>query len=275
MGSDITNTFYDKNYAVSIHAPRVGSDAGVSFDSARCDRVSIHAPRVGSDSTRSRRVRTRHSFYPRSPCGERHAEVVATTAQSMFLSTLPVWGATAHRPFAVILFTGFYPRSQCGERPRPHHFAASCVLVSIHAPSVGSDHGRITSQLHVFWFLSTLPVWGATANGINRPWVEGVSIHAPRVGSDGLWKLNGCEGQVFLSTLLVWGATTTSPDSVLKLRKFLSTLLVWGATLPVGAVTDGDLFLSTLLVWGATELVVAVAVLAVVSIHAPRVGSDR
>ena len=60
----------------------------------------------------------------------------------------------------------------------------SSLLISIHAPRVGSDgivHKTLTAAIA---FQSTLPVWGATVPisglsvGIN------ISIHAPRVGSD-------------------------------------------------------------------------------------------
>jgi hypothetical protein len=75
---------------ISIHAPRVGSDAGVSVlgatfqstlpawgaTSSVCvsrgaTAVSIHAPRVGSDPTSP--PQGGDGFNPRSPCGERRA----------------------------------------------------------------------------------------------------------------------------------------------------------------------------------------------------------
>ena len=60
-------------HLISIHAPRVGSDALSPLDVLPLN-ISIHAPRVGSDSN-----------HPTV----NHAEVV-------FQSTLPVWGATAY-----------------------------------------------------------------------------------------------------------------------------------------------------------------------------------
>ena len=103
-------------YNISIHAPRVGSDAYSSllkeeleaFQSTlpvwgatkqaspmiMCTWISIHAPRVGSDRRRQRGVNGRKYFNPRSPCGERR-----------------------HRP---------------GQSLRPRQ-------ISIHAPRVGSD----------------------------------------------------------------------------------------------------------------------------------------
>ena len=82
--------------------------------------------------------------------------------------------------------------------------------------------------------------------------VKAISIHAPRVGSDFLLNVFVFYFPVFQSTLPVWGATFRAtlyePDGV-----FQSTLPVWGAT------TKG------LLLGDPIDI----------SIHAPRVGSDR
>ena len=102
---------------ISIHAPRVGSDAFEKCDEADYYQISIHAPRVGSD------------LY-------REAKEILT---NIFQSTLPVWGATAvhhrrqpYRPISIhaprvgsdFLLSSvasqwhpyFNPRSPCGER---------------------------------------------------------------------------------------------------------------------------------------------------------------
>ena len=59
-------------------------------------------------------------FYPRSPRGERRPDRLLKLSYSVFLSTLPAWGAT----------------KSGGE------VEAGC-LISIHAPRVGSDQPRI------------------------------------------------------------------------------------------------------------------------------------
>ena len=79
-----------------------------------------------------------------------------------------------------------------------------------------------------------------------------ISIHAPRVGSDPPEAAAEDESPLFQSTLPVWGAT--------------STLL---------GRAKRRLFQSTLPVWGATRFDVASGVFIQISIHAPRVGSDR
>jgi len=102
--------------------------------------ISIHAPRVGSDDTLEQMW------------GHGYA----------FQSTLPVWGATR-----VLLLRGrgmgyFNPRPPCGERPVLCDNLFFFVVISIHAPRVGSD-----------------------LNAVIYARYSSISIHAPRVGSDG------------------------------------------------------------------------------------------
>ena len=147
---------------ISIHAPRVGSDSAILLRCHNCcahfnprspcgerhtgvlrdnwqpdfnprspcgerpqgsipfrirPRISIHAPRVGSDAAFGRCDANVLYFNPRSPCGERPRR---------------------ERRNAKIK-SHFNPRSPCGERPslrKPRH---KIVIISIHAPRVGSD----------------------------------------------------------------------------------------------------------------------------------------
>ena len=104
--------------AISIHAPRVGSDAGHPVPARLDGRISIHAPRMGSDNEQE----------------------VAKTEAETFQSTLPGWGATRIGGFDGSVFkfqstlpgwgatpppwqwsppqSNFNPRSPDGERPR-------------------------------------------------------------------------------------------------------------------------------------------------------------
>ena len=117
---------------------------------------------------------------------------------------------------------------------------------------MGSDLLALSTVFPQTPFQSTLPVWGATAGCIRRPAVPLISIHAPRVGSDQTpIKPLECP-PTFQSTLPVWGATLTKTGTNMTF-KFQSTLPVWGATTGVAALTKAS----------------------VISIHAPRVGSDR
>ena len=124
-------------FFISIHAPREGSDHTAVTDAvSHC--ISIHAPREGSDALAicsiSSLVISIHA--PRE--GSDPKIVCTGPGKPTFQSTLPVRGAT----------TGFLPV----------HMARD---ISIHAPREGSDNN---------WKEGTLP--------------KAISIHAPREGSD-------------------------------------------------------------------------------------------
>ena len=101
-------------------------------------------------------------------------------------------------------------------------------------------------------FQSTLPVWGATAHTIDVPYEARISIHAPRVGSD-MRHGNPC-----------WHAYDFNPRSPCGERRTA-----------VSADGGEQVFQSTLPVWGATGCGALQPQERPISIHAPRVGSDK
>ena len=184
VGSDgVTGGWYAV-CCISIHAPRVGSDLGV-LHVQKTGLISIHAPRVGSDRAvgesdgtlgefqstlpvwgatgDATRGQSKYlDFNPRSPCGERLPVVRQFFGDnSKFQSTLPVWGATCTSGSTIGSLGDFNPRSPCGERLSIAKLDVTPVLISIHAPRVGSDETPIPAQVEAM-----------------------ISIHAPRVGSD-------------------------------------------------------------------------------------------
>ena len=162
----------------------MGSDPSCHVRFRQCP-ISIHAPRVGSDCNSFSNLCDVIYFYPRSPRGERPFPSFVLLESVLFLSTLPAWGATS--------------------RSRGY---ACRIIISIHAPRVGSDYYESSFEdvvtnfyprsprgerllfikifIIFFKFLSTLPAWGATDEEEETEIVEDISIHAPRVGSD--WK---------------------------------------------------------------------------------------
>ena len=192
---------------ISIHAPRVGSDArffsiqysaGIfqstlpvwgatpsRYGSVQHVRISIHAPRVGSDMICCSTLITADCISIHAPrVGSDQLILFAPSRNTGFQSTLPVWGATDHATAVLGQRCDFNPRSPCGER-RTHDTVGGCGTI----------------------FQSTLPVWGATWTvgkiyeykddfnprspcGERRKKLlesyamSGISIHAPRVGSD-------------------------------------------------------------------------------------------
>ena len=128
---------------------------------------------------------------------------------------------------------------------------AGLQRISIHAPRVGSDHNTAVAVLRYKYFNPRSPCGERLGLHLLCSGGNIISIHAPRVGSDYGGELEFDRYQVFQSTLPVWGATF--------IRLMAQTSTVFQSTLPV---------------WGATELAATFADGSMISIHAPRVGSD-
>ena len=80
--------------------------------------ISIHAPRMGSDALIGTMIIMMWYFNPRSPDGERPRSSVSTEYIVLFQSTLPGWGATRRCARWCAHVPNFNPRSPNGERPR-------------------------------------------------------------------------------------------------------------------------------------------------------------
>ena len=123
--------------------------------------ISIHAPRTGSDGTRRSSCGSRSNFNPRSPHGERRACKAQLSATCQFQSTLPARGATrnaglyyrgcnisihAPRTGSDAMALCCFLRHNEFQSTLPARGATSCRLrisdgwrISIHAPRTGSD----------------------------------------------------------------------------------------------------------------------------------------
>ena len=146
-------------------------------------------------------------------------------------------------------------------------------------------------------FQSTLPVWGVTNWGRSGDRLESISIHTPRVGSDPRLSVSARRaGRISIHTPRV-GSDTPKPAKDIAGRlisihtprvgsdcvdvlynigfAFQSTLPVWGVTAQSVYCTVIVVFQSTLPVWGVTYSVNDPEPCRGISIHTPRVGSDR
>ena len=190
-----------------------------------------------------------------------------------FQSTLPVGGATdlyvltdtrhsisIHAPRggsdnlseSFLSFVQYFnPRSPWGERPYASNLPHPAVLISIHAPRGGSDLLYTCREKMVWVFQSTLPVGGATVNlftfsilvydfNPRSPWGE-------RPGYSGQ-----CNRIRNFNPRSPWGERPVSRSKSVMTSEFQSTLPVGGATAAGRMYTPGK----------------------VISIHAPRGGSD-
>ena len=213
-----------------------------------------------------------------------------------FQSTLPVWGATATTPCTPSFWMCFNPRSPCGERRETLHETHETVIVSIHAPRVGSDKQPDLLELS-----------------------EIVSIHAPRVGSDrkevplclttSRFNPRSPCGERRHTKMSTDYSGCFNPRSPCGERRTYRTFCEVAAGVSIHAPRVGSdageqfgiaamyvsihaprvgsdccgatimyravVFQSTLPVWGATVKVRMALQVTPVSIHAPRVGSDE
>ena len=145
-------------------------------------------------------------FNPRSPCGERRPSPSTKLAVVVFQSTLPVWGATAHRR----VFDCQSPISihaPLAGSDRKVFFYAHGMRISIHAPLAGSDDSSLFFRSGRPKFQSTLPSRGATGKPHLPRRKRGISIHAPLAGSDLALTYGDIDRKQFQSTLPSRGAT--------------------------------------------------------------------
>ena len=110
-----------------------------SSTSHRATQISIHALLAESDSDRPPAACLGSHFYPRSPCGERHAQLAPVVAGV----DISIHALLAESDMIVYSFMFvciyFYPRSPCGERPAQRKIHRPVYLISIHALLAESD----------------------------------------------------------------------------------------------------------------------------------------
>ena len=137
-------------------------------------------------------------FYPRSPCGERLAEVDGEDTSS----------------------GDFYPRSPCGERPTITGIIYSDRKISIHALLAESDQQSRGSYIRTEKFLSTLSLRRATVQHRLRLVLQKISIHALLAESDTSCANKRLLQPLFLSTLSLRRATCWRATVALSSRNF-------------------------------------------------------
>ena len=170
--------------AISIHAPRTGSDGNGYVDMARII-ISIHAPRTGSDESRATsEAESSISIHaPRTGSDEERTGFVIDNDQ--FQSTLPARGATSGWATIQRGRSDFNPRSPHGERHDRLHRGRSREPFQSTLPARGATVQSKDSELWNSHFNPRSPhgerLW---TNKTLSKFLK-ISIHAPRTGSDG------------------------------------------------------------------------------------------
>ena len=134
-----------------------------------------------------------------------------------------------------------------------HYADALADKISIHAPRMGSDDGRVVGPVDGVLISIHAPRMGSDFSWRGLPPTVDISIHAPRMGSDLKRSDDMTQKILFQSTLPGWGATNRRYCSVSRMANFNPRS------------PDGE----------RLHLIVDLRHRFGISIHAPRMGSDR
>ena len=201
--------------------------------SSKVTAISIHAPRTGSDDQRTGAVKGHHDFNPRSPHGERPVRLLSAHSRRTYFNPRSPHGERPRFPIGTSPAMHFNPRSPHGERPAWSPTAAACGdfnprsphgerrgavlqrnlprLISIHAPRTGSDFQRGEVRPVTGQFQSTLPARGATRRDLTLDKApEPFQSTLPARGATGRGNGRRRRRLTFQSTLPARGATGRS-----------------------------------------------------------------
>ena len=169
---------------------------------------------------------------------------------SSFQSTLPVWGATL-LPLNLLNLLRFQSTLPVWGATRSKRWADRMLLISIHAPRVGSDKKAWEEWHNYHHFNPRSPCGERLTNLWAVPGSNSISIHAPRVGSDNSFQC--CQQSRFdFNPRSPWGERLRMLNRLPVHARFQSTLPVGGATGVRLNHVIKKLFQSTLPVGGAT-----------------------
>ena len=259
-------------FAISIHAPRTGSDITVTIAVEIHEVFQSTLPARGA-TTPQEVTLTSKTFQSTLPARGATADKRCNQLRKRFQSTLPARGATVSAVYN-FLYEKFQSTLPARGATIPTEEMTDPDGISIHAPRTGSDahggkpasarrdfnprspHGERRTQVMTtsssLTFQSTLPARGATMK----------QERASRI----------C---LFQSTLPARGATVSS-NSIIKTKTFQSTLPARGATKRVDvADVPNQISIHAPRTGSDNGRVLEADALTIISIHAPRTGSDH
>ena len=196
------------------------------------------------------------------------------TSGEQFQSTLPGWGATTSPPRCSACPVNFNPRSPDGERRGFGERSGHRGFISIHAPRMGSDRPFHQSADSHSNFNPRSPDGERLADALRLRFVSRISIHAPRMGSD-------YSGEASLRIMLNFNPRSpdgerqylpTAPEAP---GEFQSTLPGWGATRAWCDRRCAWRYFNPRSPDGERRVRCSRHRENLISIHAPRMGSDR
>ena len=201
----------------------------VFLRTSRHFEISIHAPRMGSDAAIIRGKTSSFLFQSTLPAwgATSHALLIART-ESSFQSTPPAWGATEsftnfrrksiisiHAPRMgsdpdkeqkTIHYAKFQSTPPAWGATKKHTIISEIITISIHAPRMGSDSNALIASSSLSKFQSTPPAWGATLTPLRSLNSRRNFNPRPRMGSDqeSLEQIGSCNISIHAPA---WGAT--------------------------------------------------------------------
>ena len=257
---------------ISIHAPRTGSDPATN-NCQGVAHISIHAPRTGSDNNGDDEPCVHARFQSTLPArGATRSGCWISRAKEPFQSTLPARGATWRASAAKKPASYFNPRSPHGERRPSAAQSTRFTNFNPRSPHGERPHLRRSSGVRN-GFQSTLPARGAT----KRCWKDCCSPanfnprspHGERHGR----RRTSAAAKDF-NPRSPHGERPPSLRPRRFMEQFQSTLPARGATgFSPGAAPPPNHF-NPRSPHGERRLDFSGVHRAVISIHAPRTGSD-
>ena len=216
--------------------------------------ISIHAPRAGSDDWHAELDGQTQDISIHAPrAGSDAASPKSGLTAYSFQSTLPVRGATSTsivRPYARFYFN---PRSPCGERRLLRGLFGFVFFISIHAPRAGSDVFTSSFIRPTKEFQSTLPVRGATKGLDDREKIKSIfQSTLPVRGATGRW-YSQSRNRTNFNPRSPCGERLPNCERRARRRDYFNPRSPCGERPPLSAI------------WHLLSLI---------SIHAPRAGSD-
>ena len=201
--------------AISIHAPRTGSDVREVGELGRHQHFNPRSPHGERPTSSHSSLGIRPNFNPRSPHGERRNVNLQRAAILDISIHAPRTGSDWFRGLRLPRSQDFNPRSPHGERLT----GINKPDARVHNFNPRSPHGeRPRAQRWnrlVEIFQSTLPARGATRKLQQVRKDDCISIHAPRTGSDFPLPAR-CQTQ----TISIHAPRTGSDDAVPQLFRF-------------------------------------------------------
>ena len=169
---------------------------------------------------------TQANFYPRSPCGERHAISCFLTRWNLFLSTLSLRRATGYAGVIHHNKPRFLSTLSLRRATYPRSASSTSRRISIHALLAESDRQKLYAQRILFNFYPRSPCGERQLTVESKSDLTLISIHALLAESDHRSRAVGDRGPDFYPRSpcgeRLPGGIKPSPRSIISIHALLA-----------------------------------------------------